>query len=497
MFKWLNKKTSIQENNLQNQANLESDYATSLFAQENLITFESSEILKKFNLQRYRLKYLEEDIEVSRCVDIRLSRVLMKEWHIECNNKTLAKWLTQQLKAHYQNIITTAWRSCLYGYSVFEINYELINDKIELKSVNEKPFEWFYPTHYGDLMYIGQNSMGNPIKIQVDELLRYKFVMTRNQATYENPYGKALLISCYLPTLFKSEDKKNWMQWLERFAQPFVVGKTESANVSKFNSFLGRIGRGSSIAIRKEDEINVIDANNSAGQHFKEMFDTCNLEIQRMILGQEVAGEKGTAMGQHGFMLADKVSTHIEQADVQRCFESIQKVIDNLLELNNINIDAKIIADLDSGLSTDRASRDATLISNNIVSGFTKDYIQRAYDLEENDFILNENLTQSANIDTQFSKKNDILNYKFSDNNTVDLPSSTIKKIINQQKMIQEIAKQSSENVSAIYNLNQFENVKNKEDLEKYLLEIEEDDLKFTEAVKNTFAGTILNGFCQ
>ena len=58
------------------------------------------------------------------------------------------------------------------------------------------------------------------VEHEVDQV--FKFFLTRRKASYEQPYGKALLATLYWLFFFKQNGFKFWAKFLERFLSLFV-----------------------------------------------------------------------------------------------------------------------------------------------------------------------------------------------------------------------------------------------------------------------------------
>ncbi len=111
----------------------------------------------------------------------------------------------------------------LYGFSVLEIKWELQNGKIIPVNVEGKPPEWFIFNQDNEIM-LRKKENGAYIFEEGEQLPEYKFIVCRNQPTYENPYGKKILQRCYWPVTFKRSATEYWQTMVEKYGMPFLIG---------------------------------------------------------------------------------------------------------------------------------------------------------------------------------------------------------------------------------------------------------------------------------
>ncbi len=52
-----------------------------------------------------------------------------------------------------------------------------------------------------------------------------KFIIFQNNATYENPYGDAVLSKCYAPVKLKKGGMELWVRYIEKYSIPYLIAK--------------------------------------------------------------------------------------------------------------------------------------------------------------------------------------------------------------------------------------------------------------------------------
>ena len=91
---------------------------------------------------------------------------------------------------------------------------------VGLQWIGEKPMQWFEPKNDGRLIY-RQDGYGR--EEEIDQ--KIKFFLTRRKATYEQPYGKALLATLYWLYFFKQNGFKFWAKFLEFLVHPYFSAR--------------------------------------------------------------------------------------------------------------------------------------------------------------------------------------------------------------------------------------------------------------------------------
>ena len=197
------------------------------------------EVLRKAGIARHKLRVLLDDDEIAQAVETRVDALLATPLRIEPSDTAEAENLNAILKEWFFEIATGAMNGLLFGYSVQEAVYELKPEGyIGLQWIGEKPMEWFEPKNDGRLIY---RPDGTGVEREVDQV--FKFFLTRRKATYQQPYGKALLATLYWLFFFKQNGFKFWAKFLERFGTPILLGKCKNTETEDTVSPLAILAR--------------------------------------------------------------------------------------------------------------------------------------------------------------------------------------------------------------------------------------------------------------
>ena len=358
-----------------------SEEATNRLAEFMLSLPDPDDTLKQAGLTRADLRRLEKDDEVTQCLDKRMEAVVGTPWRLEPGNSRNAKWLAEEIAPHIHDLMKSAMDAIWYGYSVQEVVYAKKGGKIGIDFVAIKPFEWFFFAPDGSLRYRPNDGSAGIEGLPCDPV---KYLLTRADASYRNPYGEALLSRLWWPVYFRAQLWRFRMQYLERFGMPITVGKTQGDR-AEFANTLSLLASNASIAIGDMDDVSFVETATS-GEAFSAAEAELCARIQKLILGQTLT----SSVGKSGSYAAAKVHQDVMQdkrnADIRLVTKTVQYFINNLSHLNGFDAPLFVMAD-DTGLERERAERDVLLVNAGVLK-LTEEYLLERYDYEAGDFEL-------------------------------------------------------------------------------------------------------------
>lgn len=332
------------------------------------------ETLQSLGVPRYALRRMMTDEEIDGAIEVRREAVLSTPWEISGPDDEQAKWISAELEPHMNNLVRAAWGAIPFGYSVIEAVYRKTEDgRYGIARYSEKPMEWFEISRAGSLLYTGRGTNRGE---ELDTY--YKFLVTRNGATYRNPYGEALLSRLYWPWLFRRSSWEFWVQYLERFGQPLLTGKGPDPDA--LADALAKAARDSVIAVGPSDEVGMHQSTGD-GAAFERAEYALVRRMQRRILGQTLTtgtdGSGSRALGE----VHERVAETKRLADIRLITETVQQAVNAISWLSFPGKEPPQIQFGDEqGLEADRAERDKALYQAGV--RFTPTYFQRAYGLE-------------------------------------------------------------------------------------------------------------------
>jgi phage gp29-like protein len=364
----------------------EAGLLASEIATYNLVNFlttipDPDAVLAKAGIRRHQLAVLESDDEIFGALETRRDACIATPWHLEPQEGTTSKFVEEVLTPHIEPLMRAAWKAVPYGYSVSEIVWKQDGSRIVIDRAGEKPIEWFEPQRDGTLRYKPpEGDFGDPAGKLVDTT--YKFVLTRRNPTYMNPYGDALLSRLYWAFFFRHNGLRFWAQFLERFGNPVILGKT--ASPKSFIEAVQKLGIDAAIAVGVAEDVTAVT---QSGSGEFDLFERAMARrVQKIVLGQtlttDVDGKGSYAAAQvHNMVRMDK-----RASDLALVSASIQRVVDAIVALNFPGAESPVFTMADErGLEVERAKRDCELTKNRVLK-FTKEYLLDRYDFEEGDF---------------------------------------------------------------------------------------------------------------
>lgn len=363
-----------------------------LYTQEAVTQFLSNfgkqpdidEVLRKAGIARHKLRVLLDDDEIAQAVETRVDALLATPLRIEPSDTAEAENLNAILKEWFFEIASGAMNGLLFGYSVQEAVYELKPEGyIGLQWIGEKPMEWFEPKNDGRLIY---RPDGTGVESEVDQV--FKFFLTRRKATYQQPYGKALLATLYWLFFFKQNGFKFWAKFLERFGTPILLGKCKDTETEDMSRALINAHAQSVLAIDTEDDVQILSTSGTsgtAGAAFESFNNQLIRQIQKVVLGQTLTsgtdGVGSRALGQvHDNVRMDKL-----KSDIRLVTPTLQAVVDALCALNGWGEYKVMLGEKPKPLNKDQAERDGHL--KNAGANFSNSYFIREYGLQEGDLM--------------------------------------------------------------------------------------------------------------
>lgn len=353
------------------------------------------DVLRKAGVPRHKLRVLLSDDDIYQCVEKRQDKLEAAPFRIEPADTTESIIIAEQIRKWWSKIVIGTQNARWFGYSVFEAVYSKVpmyhtdtnTTYLGWEWLGEKPMQWFEPKNDGRLLY-RQDGMAQPI--EVDQ--RLKFFLTQCKASYEQPYGEALLSRLYWVWFFKTHAFKFWAKFVERFGNPLLKGK--SIDNKKMKQALLDAHASAVIAIDRQDEVEMVSASGSQGGSAAfEVFDkVLEKRIQKVILGGTLTS--GTDGG--GSRALGDVHLEVEKnklgADIRMIVPTIQNIINALCEINGWK-SHRIILGEEKSLDEKRADRDVKL--KNAGANLTPQYFQREYGLQDGDIAEPEQVPQT------------------------------------------------------------------------------------------------------
>ena len=359
-------------------------------------------VLKRRGQSIVIYRELLSDSHLAAVLDSRSSATLGHDWVIDRNDcparpfKAIENWFFNILERKSsvddlsrEEMIENLMDVVYWGYQPAELVWGFEGGFWLPMQIVPKPPEWFqwYITNTGvpELRFLSQ---ANPIDGQrpPDE---YTLICPRIKPSYENPYGRGVAGRCFWPVVFKRAGMEFWLNFMERFAMPWVVGKmnsTDTTALTQFTTDLKSLVQDAVIAISGTDKtIEMLEAKNSKEAGFDVLCNFMDAQMSKTVLGHTLstdASDKGSYAATRGAM---SVRTDIGVRDTKMIKAIINDVINLILIRNGFtNVSRPSARPFhENEVELERASRDEAV--NRVGVRFSKEYFMRVYGYEEGD----------------------------------------------------------------------------------------------------------------
>ena len=271
----------------------------------------------------------------------------------------------------------------LYGYQPIEILWAKGQRWTAPGELIAKPPEWFLFNTENQLRFRSRKSM-----IEGEELPEHKFLLPRNDATYQNPWGNADMAMVFWPATFMKGGLRFWVQFAEKYGTPWLIGKVPRNTNKSVKDALAEDLEGmiqDAIAVVPDDssvEIVEAAAKTGAAEAYEKLLKYCRSEISIALLGQNQTTESNStnASATAGLEVADD----LRDGDAALVESTVNTLIEWIMYANGISGPApKFTMFEQEDVDDTQAKRDETLSRAGVK--FSKAYWMRSYDLEEDD----------------------------------------------------------------------------------------------------------------
>lgn len=279
---------------------------------------------------------MKTDPHVWSCIQSRKSGVLSLKWEITSGRENSPETtLIREMFGEFDifNLISNVLEAIFSGYQVMEINWEeLPSGEFLPKEIVAKPNEWFFYGTDGKLRF---RAKGEPKGVLLPE---NKFLVPRHNPTYENPYGEALLTKCYWPVTIKNMGFRFWMNFLEKYGMPLVIGQYSypptPEELAALSERLKSLLDSQTIAAPSDITIDIKDLGQSKSvELYSQLIKMANAEISKVLLSETLTTEMDS--GSYAASVTHfKVRRELILGDVKIVENTLNELIRTVLQVN-------------------------------------------------------------------------------------------------------------------------------------------------------------------
>ena len=355
-------------------------------------------VLKKMGKDISAYREILSDSHVGGCVRRRKAAIKGLEWRITpTGNEKTDEILTALFdRLPLSHIISQILDATLFGYQALEVMWESENGLLLPTATAAKPQEWFVFDEENQLMLRTKDNRNG------DLVPAKKFLLATQQADFLNPYGRADLAMCFWAATFKKGGFKFWLEFMEKYGSPWLVGKhPRQAQIHEIDELLDSMEKMLGTAVAAIPEDSSIDLKESASkgassQVFDDFLRYCKSEIAIALLGQNqtTEAEANRASATAGL----EVTRDIRNDDARLVEGVFNQLLMWICELN-FSVDTLPTFELFEQESIDKLQAERDKILTEIGVSFTEQYIHRTYGFEDGDIIMQavEKAEKSAN----------------------------------------------------------------------------------------------------
>lgn len=352
---------------------------------------------------------VRRDPQVSSCITGRLAGVQRLKWKLEQDKASSRSVETvtsilNSVKMH--NLYREILDAVFCGYSIQEVVWAPVDGFIKPIKIEQKPHEWF---GFDSNNVLERREGGYDNWVPAEER---KFLLSRNRASYKNPYGEGLLSMCFWPTTFKKGGIQFWAIFLEKFGMPHIYGKLPSSATSDQRSelltTLHRMIRDAVAVIPDNSSVDFMESKITGSSDLYERHAKYHdSEISKVVLGHSAAADS-TPNRLGGEDVSLSVREDLVDSDSLLICETVNELISWIHILNPSlgNETPKFVLYEKEGIDKTLAERDKIVSDIGNVT-FTKEYYKRAHGYSDTDIIVNEQ-SGSPQPQAQFSEPDQV-----------------------------------------------------------------------------------------
>lgn len=243
------------------------------------------------------------DDQVKAALSQRRLAVVSKEWVVEPGgpsdaDKSAADFLRENLiHVGFDDITDKMLYAIFYGFAVCELIWDIKDGKYIIDKIKVRDRSRFKFTTDNSLKL--KNKFSQEL---IDCEPPYFWHVSTGTTHSDEPYGLGLAHYLYWPVLFKKSGVKFWMKFIERFAQPSIIGKFDPGStqekVDKLLEVVQLVASETGVVLPKDMDIAFLESSRSSHSDYSELNKVMNEAISKIILGQTMTIEDGSSLSQ-------------------------------------------------------------------------------------------------------------------------------------------------------------------------------------------------------
>lgn len=347
------------------------------------------------------IERIDSDPTVISSMSIRKSATLKKELNISVKDEALKRELSNIFSFNFRQ---QALDIPLQGFGVFELIWQK-KGSLWLPTPIERDYRHF-SFRDNKLTYLITN----------EEVTPQKAIYALYMPKFNRQLGRPLYNTLFWLSKFKRASNAFWMEYMERFSTPWVIGKTNSGDKDEMAENLYAMLSGDVAVIEEGDSVDLKTPSQTGD--FYQLSKYADDQIREVILGGNLTGEV-TGGSLASSRTHDDIRKDIAFIDEYILQDLIMQTLTAIKEVNNLKEDLEVFLSDADDLLVLKTQRDLNIF--NMTGGKyapAKEYIESTYN------IILESVAPTQNIiPNKFALKNSIEDKK--DHIEKNLPNTT------------------------------------------------------------------------
>ena len=234
----------------------------------------------------------------------------------------------------WPDITWSIGKATLHGRRVHHIKWQVLDGKL----VPEKLFD--ISTRSYAFNYEGELLIRTIQKPEGEPPEPYRWLVTRHMPDRDNPYGVALLSSCFWPWMFKNGGMKFFVKFCEKYGVPWPIGKypqgTDDKGINELVERLQSMLEDAVAAVPEGVDLSLLETKAGGELPQERLVNLCNREMSKALTSQSLSTE-----------IIDGGSRAAAETHAQRTVENLKA--DRALAADTYNELFKMITEVNFG----------------------------------------------------------------------------------------------------------------------------------------------------
>jgi hypothetical protein len=351
--------------------------------------YDSEVILNKWDVRREDLwKLKKTDDELFQLIRTRKLAAVSVPWSLDRDDDN-TEFVICQLQPIIRKVLSHAWSAIEFGYTVQELTLKQDGTESVIDFVDDVPLEWFKIDRRGRL-FLDKNGEKKLLNTE------FKFILTRNNPTYKNPYGDSQLACSYWAHWFRFNGWRFYMQYLERFSDPLLLGKSHD-----YNQWMkDMVTAGYTHVVGTDVDGDIKAVTQPASDNFEQFERIITGRLQKIWNGQSVTTQVGATGARAQAVQSNEITEQIDMAAVEMIIPAAQQVVNALWIANGFpDLPPRFSMKNKAGVQIDRSRMDLNLTQQGVV--FSIEYYKRHYDINDDELEIVEPDNNADNSDQE------------------------------------------------------------------------------------------------